>query len=240
MKYMLELESSGVYSRGTDKTIYSRRMVRDAEKSLQGKNDAEKRWGDGSSDAPPTPKPTRVPNGSPTPTPKADPNSLEARSQTSNGTRTGASLISPEAFEITGHLERACGFNLPEDTPVGWAGCAMWVQKCLNEGWVGEVMIEATGATARRKRNGFIESYRYLEKPLAEAMAVHRTPLPTVEVRQPEKITVTANGRQQPGNIIQAADRLLDKIRSFDAGPSEDNRIRDAASETAPRLLSQG
>jgi len=45
MKYLLELESSGVYSRTPEKTIFSRRMVRDEEKSLQGKKDIEKRWG---------------------------------------------------------------------------------------------------------------------------------------------------------------------------------------------------
>lgn len=235
LKYMLELESSGVYSRGADKTIFSRRMVRDSEKSLQGKNDADKRWGNGSADASPIPIPNRSPIGSP----NTEPNSLEAKCQTDNATRTrGTSMISAEAFEITGGMERACGFNLPEETPVGWAGCAMWVQKCLSEGWVGEVMIEAAGAVARKKRNGFVESYRYLEKPLAEAMAVYRQPLPTIEIRQSEKHTVSPNGRSQGGNILQAADRLVDTIRSFDAGPDEADSLRSGAGAATPRLLS--
>lgn len=154
-------------------------------------------------------------------------------------TRAGASMISPEAFEITGELERACGFNLPEEIPPGWYGCAMWTQKCLNEGWIGAVMVDAAKSVALRKKGGFIEGFKYLEKPLAQAMAEHRAPLPQVEVRQPEKLTVIAN-EKSAGNIIQAADRLLDKIRSFDAGPDEDNRIRDAAGEASTRLLSKG
>jgi hypothetical protein len=230
MKFMLELESSGVYSRAGDNTIYSRRMVRDAEKSLQGKNDAEKRWGNGEGDVPPTPKPSGVPNGSPTP----DPNSLEARSYKSNGTGTRASLISPEAFEITGALEQACGFMLPEETPVGWAGCAMWVQKCLNEGWVGEVMIDAAGATARKKRNGFIESYRYLEKPLAEAMAVFRTPVSKVEIRQGETVSVTANRQGSSGSSAHDA---IARLRARVESPRDSDNPADP---NVVRLLSQG
>jgi hypothetical protein len=150
-----------------------------------------------------------------------------------------SSMISPEAFEIAGALERVCGFNLPEELPPGWCGGAMWVQKCLNDGWVGEVMIDATKAVVKRK-NGFIQSFKYLERPLAEAMAQHLAPLPQVEIRQPEKLTVTANGKQQSGSVIQAADRLLDKVRSFDALPSDGDGIRDGAGPTSPRLLSQG
>jgi 5-methylcytosine-specific restriction endonuclease McrA len=163
----------------------------------------------------------------------------EARSQNDDA-KPRASLISPEAFEITDALEKACGFNLPEETPPGWYGCAMWVQKCLNEGWLGIVMIEAAKAVALRKKGGFIESFKYLEKPLAQAMAEQSAPLPKVEIRQPEQITVNANGKSKGGNIIQAADRLLDKIRSFDSGPIDNHGIRDGAGEAATRLLSQG
>jgi hypothetical protein len=154
--------------------------------------------------------------------------------------RAGASLISAEAFEITTELEKACGFNLPEELPPGWCGCAMWVQKCLNEGWIGAVMVQSAGGVARRKKGGFIESFKYLEKPLAEAMAEHRAPLPYVEVRQPEKLTVIANGKPQTGNILPASDRLVDKIGSFDAGPSNPDEVRGGTGAANVRLLSKG
>jgi len=150
--------------------------------------------------------------------------------------------ISAEAFEIAGELEKACGFNLPEEIPPGWCGGALWVQKCLNEGWVGAVMIEATKAVVRRKRNGYVESFKYLEKPLAEAMAQHFAPLPQVEVRQPEKLMVIQDGKRRPpgGDVIQAADRLIEQIKSFDAGPGGDHRLRSGEGETSSRLLSEG
>jgi hypothetical protein len=229
---LLELEGFGVFERDEDGTIYSRRMRRDNAKAEEGRKQIAKRWGGE--------KPDRLPNRSPKLENSETAITLEARSQNDDAkTRAGASLISPEAFEITDALEKACGFNLPEETPPGWYGCAMWAQKCLNEGWIGAVMVETAKGVALRKKGGFIESFKYLEKPLAQAMAEHKAPLPQVEVRQPEKLTVIANGKSS-GNIIQAADRLLDKIRSFDAGPDEDNRIRDATGETSPRLLSQG
>lgn len=152
-------------------------------------------------------------------------------------TRAGTSLISAEAFAIADALEKACGYDLPEEIPPGWCGGAMWVQKCLNDGWIGAVMIDAAKGVARRAKSP-IMGFKYLEKPLAQAMAEHRAPLPQVEIRQPEKLTVTGNARS--GNVIQAADRLLDKIRSFDAGPDETDGIRDTAGTATPRLLSQG
>lgn len=183
--------------------------------------------------------------GSPIGTPKPMPHHSQEKGRDIDDvkeTRVGASgiKITPEAFEITGELERACGFNLPEEIPPGWYGCTMWTQKCLNEGWVGSVMIEAAKAVAHRKKGGFIESFKYLEKPLAQAMAEYKAPLPQVEVRQPEKLTVIANGKSQGGNIIQAADRLADTIRSFDAGPDEADPIRGGTSPAHVRLLSQG
>lgn len=154
-------------------------------------------------------------------------------------TRAGTSLISAEAFEIADALEKACGYDLPEEIPPGWCGGAMWVQKCLNEGWIGEVMIDATKTVARRAKSS-IMGFKYLERPLAEAMATHNAPLPKVEIRQPEKLTVIANGKPQGGNVIQAIDRLADTLRSFDAGPDGSDEVRSGACPTSPRLLSQG
>lgn len=211
MKYMLELASAGVYSVDDDKVIYSRRMVRDKAKSEQAKQ-----WGKGGGN----PDLKGIHKGWVNPPVKATdkPQSPEVRLDDDGKTRAGASLISPEAFEITDALEKACGFNLPEETPPGWYGCAMWVQKCLNERWIGAVMIEAAKAVALRKKGGFIESFKYLEKPLAQAMAEHAAPLPQVEIRQPEKLTVThgTSERKPGGSLIAAIDRQLAALEAAD------------------------
>jgi hypothetical protein len=99
-------------------------------------------------------------------------------------------------------------------------------------------MIETAKGVALRKRGGFIESFKYLEKPLAQAMAEHKAPLPHVEIRQPEKLTVIANGKT--GNVIAASDKLQGIIDSFSAGPREADELRGAEGAPHVRLLSQG
>jgi hypothetical protein len=80
---LIELEMRGVFSRDADGTIVSRRMVRDAERSEQGRSHIEKRWGKpnskpirGDSHASPKPKgtngqtQTQTRKESPSPTPR--------------------------------------------------------------------------------------------------------------------------------------------------------------------------
>src|SRR6185312_6158332 len=82
-----------------------------------------------------------------------------------------AKLVSDEAQDVADALADSCGFPDPKNCPLGWYGAAIWVQKCLNEGWAPELMIAGTKETAKRKRDGPIESYKYLEKPLARFIA---------------------------------------------------------------------
>jgi hypothetical protein len=231
MKFILELESAGVYSRADDRVIYSRRMVRDKARSEQAKE-----WGKGGGN--PDLVVTFKGRDNPHIKGKDKPQSPEARID-DDVTRARGGLISPEAFEIADALEKACGYDLPEEIPPGWCGAAMWVQKCLSDGWIGAVMIDAARATALRAKSP-IMCFKYLEKPLAQAMAEHKAPLPQVEIRQPEKLTVIANGKQQPGNILQAADRLVDTIRGFDAGPESVDQICGGEGAPNVRLLSKG
>lgn len=60
-KLMAELEDSGVFSRTDNGVIFSRRMVRDADKSEEGKYHISKRWGG----SPPSDRPTRSPTRRP-------------------------------------------------------------------------------------------------------------------------------------------------------------------------------
>lgn len=101
---------------------------------------------------------------------------------------SGGGSARPNAFEIATELAAICGHQTPDDWPPGWCGSPHWVQKCLNEGWLPEIMIDGTRAVVRGKRDGPIEHFSYLEKPLARAHARHKAPLPKVEVPQQEVI----------------------------------------------------
>ena len=69
-KLLVELEDAGVFSRADDGTIYSRRMVKDAAASEEGREHIAKRWNGKNTDPPnrganrvPDSQPTRKPNG---------------------------------------------------------------------------------------------------------------------------------------------------------------------------------
>lgn len=86
----------------------------------------------------------------------------------------------------------------------------------------------------------------YFEKVFATAFAKRQAPLPIVEVRPAEKLTVTRHGTAQSGSgIIQAADRLIATLESFDEGPERPGRadaedLRGQTGKAPVRLLSQG
>lgn len=64
-KLLAELEEAGVFSRAQDGTIYSRRMVRDSERSQQGRDYVSKRGGPWAPNTPPNRSPTSGPTSSP-------------------------------------------------------------------------------------------------------------------------------------------------------------------------------
>ena len=72
---LAELEEAGVFSRTTEGTIYSRRMVKDAATSAAGREHIAKRW-HGTNNQPP---PNRSPNRDPTSSPNSSPNSQAFR-----------------------------------------------------------------------------------------------------------------------------------------------------------------
>ena len=142
---------------------------------------------------------------------------------TDGGGGTRAKLISDEAQETADAMAAACGFPDPKACPFGWYGAAIWVQKCLNEGWAPSLMIEGSRATAAKKRDGPIESYRYLEKPLARFIAEHSRPLPQVEIREAEKVVSYGTAKTKPagGSLIAAIDRQLAALAEADRIDSE-------------------
>ena len=116
----------------------------------------------------------------------------------------------PTAFELAAELATICGHPDPKNWLPGWCGSPHWVQKCLNEGWLPEVMRAETEAIAKRKRDGPIENYIYLEKPLARAHARHSAPLPKVEITQ-ETINGTARASSGGSELGRIARRLREE-----------------------------
>lgn len=152
-----------------------------------------------------------------------------------------AKLISDEAQETADALATACGFPDPKNCPIGWYGAAAWVQKCFNEGWPAELMIEAAKETAKRKRDGPIEHFKYLEKPLAKAIAEHARPLPKVEFLEAE--TVVSHGRssgryEKAQSLSDVARRHAEEGISFGERPATPS-LRSITGGADVRLLPQ-
>lgn len=147
-------------------------------------------------------------------------------------------LVSNQARDLADELAVIAGHDLGF-IPPGWCGAAMRVQTWISSGWPREIIVAATRSAAAKKHGAPANSVQFFEKAIAEEVARQAAPLPQVEIHQPETIKVTANGKQQRGNVLQAADRILDRIRSFDACPDDTDGIRGEPDEATPRLLSQ-
>jgi hypothetical protein len=81
-KLTAELEAAGVFSRTTEGVIYSRRMVRDATRSEEGREHVAKRWnGHADPNTPPNRSPTSHPTIPPIRQPSGGPITLEADSE---------------------------------------------------------------------------------------------------------------------------------------------------------------
>lgn len=129
----------------------------------------------------------------------------ENKEEVNGGGSARAKLVSDEAQDTADALAAACGFPDPQNCPMGWYGAAAWVQKCFNEGWPAELMITAAKETSQRKRDGPIEHFKYLEKPLAKAIAEHLRPLPKIEIREAETVVSYGTSKIQSGGSLTAS-----------------------------------
>lgn len=143
-----------------------------------------------------------------------------------------------QSFLVAEQIAAACGYPDPKNWPPGWCGAPMWVQKCLNEGWEPSVMIAEAQAVAQRKRDGPVNGFRYLEKPIAAAMARHNAPLPKVELIEQQPLKVIHGSVKSPNNLTDASDRILERVRSL-TGATRDgqSRIGPSAGAADVRLL---
>jgi len=143
-----------------------------------------------------------------------------------------AKLISDEAQETADALAAACGFSDPKNCPLGWYGAAIWVQKCFNEGWPADLMIQAAKETAQRKRDGPIEHFKYLEKPLAKAIAENSRPLPKVEFREAETVVAYGTNQNRSGGSLTAS--LRRELAELEQSEGADFALPDGSLRLLP------
>jgi uncharacterized protein YdaU (DUF1376 family) len=151
--------------------------------------------------------------------------------------RIGDARASKSAFTegskaLSASLWRGLSIESPLGIPPELAGADWRAIEWERAGWT-EDLIET-----ECRRVGPGKPLNYYEKCFASAFAKRQAPLPNVEIRQAETITVN-HGKPKAG-IIQAADNLIAKLAEFDGPPREPDELRGDARQDSPRLLSHG
>ncbi len=174
---LLELEGFGVFSRDDDGTIYSRRMRRDAAKSEEGRKQVSKRWGNK--------EPNSVPNRSPTRKTDGEPNTQKPEARIDRIGSAGASGLTEGSKALASTFWKALGFESALAIHPDYAGTDWRAIEWEKAGWTVDLIDVET------RRIGPDKPLTYYEKVFATAFAKRQAPLPIVEIREAEKLTVT-------------------------------------------------
>lgn len=128
---------------------------------------------------------------------------------------------------------KALGFNSPLEIPPQYAGTDWRAVEWERAGWTEDIISSAV------KRIGPGKPTNYYEKAFASDFAKRQAPLPKVEVREAETITVT-HGRNDPAkNLSAVARRLAADGVAFGERPAAPS-LRSIEGGTNVRLLPQG
>jgi hypothetical protein len=118
-----------------------------------------------------------------------------------------ASAFTPGSKALASAFWKTLGFATPLSIPPEFAGVDWRAIEWERSGWTVD-LIEAEA-----RRIGPDKPLTYHEKVFATAFAKRQAPLPVVEIREAEKITVTHGKTQsearRPGSLIAAIDRRL-------------------------------
>ena len=222
---LIELEGNGVFSRDEDGTIYSRRMRRDFEKAIKDKENGKgggnpklKGWvnpPDNGGDKAHMPEATAI----------EEDRMRDARATGSSFTEGSKTLASA--------LWKALGFTHPIQIPPELAGADWRALEWEKSGWT----VDLIDSQCRKVGPG--KPLIYYEKVFATEFAKRQAPLPVVEIREAEKVTVTHGRNGKDRDIIASSDKLVSIIDSFGAGPSETDQLRGPEGPADVRLLSQ-
>jgi hypothetical protein len=137
----------------------------------------------------------------------------------------GQSAFTEGSKALANAFWKALGFNNPLEIPPEFAGVDWRAIEWERAGWT----VDLIDAEARRiARDKPLKPLSYFEKVFATSFAKRQAPLPIVEVREAEKLTVTSHGTSKTksgGSLIAAIDRQLAKIQreeNADFAVSED------------------
>lgn len=140
----------------------------------------------------------------------------------------GASNFTEGSKALSDSLWKALGLNAPLGIPPELAGADWRAIEWEKTGWT----VDLIDSQARKIGPG--KPLIYYEKCFATEFAKRQAPLPIVEIKQAEKLTVKNHGTSSnPNSLIGAIDRQIAALESAD-GPDP------ALSESPVLLLSSG
>jgi len=204
---LLELEGNGVFSRDEDGTIYSRRMRRDHEKAIKDKENGK---GGGN------PKLKGGVNPPDNGGVKAHMPEARTREEDRIG-NAGASAFTEGSKVLASSFLKALGFDTPLKVPPEFAGVDWRAVEWERAGWTPD-LIDAEA----RKNAGKPLSYH--EKCFATAFAKRQAPLPIVEIREAEKVTVThGTSQNRSGGSLTAS--LRRDLAALEQSDGSDNSL---------------
>lgn len=121
----------------------------------------------------------------------------------------GASRFTEGSKALADTFLQTLGFDTPLKIPPEFAGVDWRAVEWEAAGWPADLIA------AEARKNGPGKPLTYHEKCFATAFAKRQAPLPIVEVRSAEKLTVThGTTSPKPGSLIAAIDRQLAAIEA--------------------------
>lgn len=219
---LLELEGFGVFSRDDDGTIYSRRMRRDAAKAA--KDQSNGRLGG-------NPKVKAWVNPKVKGEVKAQ--KPEATTKEDRIGDAGASSFTKGSKALADAFLEALGFDTPLKVPPEYAGTDWRAVTWESAGWTADLI------DADIRRIGPGKPISYYEKVFATSFANRQSPLPVVEIKEAEKLTVTHGRNEKTQSLSNVARRHAEEGISFGERPTIPSlRVLSGGSDV--RMLPQG
>lgn len=121
----------------------------------------------------------------------------------------GASVFTEGSNALADSFLQALGFHTPLSVPLEFAGVLWRAVGWETAGWTADLIA------AEARRVGPNKPLTYYEKVFATAFAKRQAPLPIVEIKAAEKLTVThGTSSSKSGSLIAAIDRQLAVIEA--------------------------
>jgi hypothetical protein len=118
------------------------------------------------------------------------------------------------AFELAVQIGDALGYgNDATNWPPNFCGSPVTIEGWLNGGWRADVIVDTVKAVMAKKKNGPPNSIDYFKRPIADAMANLKAPLPEGKVTHEN----TSRGAGA-GSWQQSKDKFRGALDRFNAG----------------------